>query len=216
MSAKGRQGNVFDFAKAENANPREWYRTPSSCVDAIVPHLGLPRSTIDLGCGDGAIGKALRAHWGPGCTIDGFEIDAKRAAVARESGCYDDIFEGEDGNILTLDTAAFDGADVVISNPAFSHAEGFARQALRLVRPGGVVAFLLRLGWLASRSRVAFHREHPCDVYVLPKRPSFTGNGKSDSADYFWALWGLGRGGRWAVPECDPAPNPTAVVTNAR
>lgn len=117
---------------------------------------------------------------------------------------------------LSEAASAVSGADLIISNPPYSLAEGFARRALELVRPGGTVAFLLRLGWLASRSRVGFHRDHSCDVFVLPKRPSFTGNGKSDAADYFWALWGLGRGGRWAVLECDPALTPTAVVTNAR
>lgn len=204
VSAKGRQAAGFDFARPEVANPLEWYRTPAWCVDAIVPHIGRPRTTLDLGCGDGSIGKALRVKWGSGVTIDGFELDEKRAAVARESLAFDDIHEGTEGDVLALVTDNFNGADCVISNPPYSHAEAFARQALRLVRPGGVVAFLLRLGWLASQSRVQFHREHPSDVFVLPRRPSFTGNGKSDSADYAWFVWGLGRGGRWSALQVLP------------
>lgn len=205
MSSRGRQGNVFDFAKAESANPHEWYRTPEACVDAILPHLGRPRSILDLGCGDGAIGQALRVRLGDAPLIVGVEIDATRATAARalegpgSARAYDHV---ELKDLLATPAPKEDvGADLVISNPPFSLAEPFARRAFALVRPGGVVAFILRLGWLASQSRVAFHREFPCDVFVLPKRPSFTGNGKSDSADYAWLCWGIGRGGRWSVLE---------------
>jgi hypothetical protein len=38
-----------------------------------------------------------------------------------------------------------------------------------------------------------------CDVYVLSKRPSFSGNGKTDATAYAWFLFGPGRGGRWQV-----------------
>jgi hypothetical protein len=31
-------------------------------------------------------------------------------------------------------------------------------------------------------------------------RPSFTPDGKTDSAAYAWLVWGPGRGGRWFAP----------------
>lgn len=89
-------------------------------------------------------------------------------------------------------------ADLVITNPPYSLAMEFVERALREIAPSGEVAMLLRLCWLAGQKRAAFHREHPGDVYVLPKRPSFTGKG-TDSADYAWFVWGPGRGNRWEV-----------------
>lgn len=51
-----------------------------------------------------------------------------------------------------------------------------------------VTAFLLRLNWLASQKRAFWLRKNTPSVYVLPKRPSFTGKG-TDATDYCWAVW---------------------------
>ncbi len=134
----------------------------------------------------------------------GVELDPARARAARalEGSASARVYDRVEQRDLIADPFGDSRLDLVISNPPFSHAEDFARAAMKLVRPGGVVAFLLRLGWLASQSRVAFHRDYPSDVYVLPKRPSFNNKG-TDSADYAWLLWGLGRGGRWSLLDVD-------------
>lgn len=60
-------------------------------------------------------------------------------------------------------------------------------RALQMVSVG--LAFLLRLGFLASRAREALFRKYPpYSVTVLVERPSFTGRG-SDSADYCVVTW---------------------------
>lgn len=206
MSAKGRDRKQKKLAFAEGDNPHEFYRTPAWATRAILPLLGRPSTTIDLGCGDGAIGKALRDAWGDGCAIDGWELDPKRALAATHATTdagvqvYNDVLEDD---LLKIDPADYAGNDLIISNPPYSHAEAFARVALQLVRPGGLVAFLLRLAFVEGQKRVAFHREFPSDVHVLAARPSFNGMG-TDSAAYAWFVWGLGRGGRWSVLEGAP------------
>lgn len=50
--------------------------------------------------------------------------------------------------------------------------------------------------------RADFHRRHPSDVFVLPRRPSFTGGG-TDATEYAWFVWGPGRGNRWYVLTID-------------
>lgn len=40
------------------------------------------------------------------------------------------------------------------------------------------MVFLLCLAWLSSLDRVAFHKKHPSDVYVLDRRPSFAASVK--------------------------------------
>lgn len=177
-------------------HPDDAYFTPSWCVDAILPHLPTAGSVLEPCAGEGAIVLALRAN-GVDC-IDAIEIDAGRAARVRALGGVDLICD----DALAPETVDLWQAPhgLVITNPPFSLAMEFVERAITFQAPHrGTSAFLLRLSWLASSKRAAFHRENPSDVYVLSKRPSFTGDGKSDSADYMWAIWGPGRGGKWSV-----------------
>lgn len=76
-------------------------------------------------------------------------------------------------------------------NPPFNRAEEHIRHALNTSRVGA--AFLLRLAFLETEKRIPFWKEHPAaEVYVLSRRPSFTGGG-TDSAAYGWFVWRKGR-----------------------
>jgi hypothetical protein len=88
--------------------------------------------------------------------------------------------------------------EVVIGNPPYSLAEAFVRRS-RSLWPGAQVMFLLRLGFLASAERASLWADagHP-DVYVLPDRPSFTGDGRTDGADYAWYVWGSETRRKWS------------------
>ncbi len=78
--------------------------------------------------------------------------------------------------------------DLVVTNPPFTLAMEFVQAALKVLSPSGTCAMLLRLNWLASMKRAEFLSRHCPDVYVLPRRPSFTGGG-TDATDYGWFLW---------------------------
>ena len=63
--------------------------------------------------------------------------------------------------------------------------------AIKNARKG--VAFLLRLGFLASVQRAEFWKQNPpTRVIVLSKRPSFTGDGKTDRSEYAFFVWEKG------------------------
>lgn len=152
-------------------DPEDHYVTPSWAVDAILPHLPLAGVVVDAGCGAGGILLRLapRAHR---ADIIGIELNEDRAAsaVTRAAAFHNVTIRRE--NFLTTDIP--DGANLVISNPPFRLAHDFAIRALELTREtAGAVALLLRLDWLGTKQRAAFHREHPSDVYVLPRRPAF-------------------------------------------
>ncbi len=67
------------------------------------------------------------------------------------------------------------------------------KEGTRILDPGcGTGAILRCIG-------AAFPDEFPCDVFVLSRRPSFLGNGMTDSSAYAWFVWGPGRGGRWSL-----------------
>jgi SAM-dependent methyltransferase len=204
----------------------EFARTPGWAVRALFPIVGRPKAVADLGCGDGAIGAEFRKHLGYGAIIAGVEIDPARAASAQALQVHDgerwtpvydaktvrvgDVVEGYSPPLI------HGYFDLVVSNPPFSLAAEFLQEAARVVRPGGLIAFLLRANWLvpAVRSEVRNGLFSPtyghlkADLHFLERRPSFrksTKGNSTDSADYAWHVWGLGRGGRYSVLQCEPA-----------
>lgn len=80
--------------------------------------------------------------------------------------------------------------DLIITNPPFSLALQFLEKSLS---EAPTVVYLLRLRFLASVKRGAWwHMHPPTHQFVLSKRPSFTGDGRNDSADYAWFAWDRG------------------------
>lgn len=163
---------------------------------AILPVVDGPfgaRGIFDPCAGDGALLRACGESWPvpPG----GLEADAQRAQDARASGLAVETRDALESASWGLQGRA------VVMNPPFSQAEAFVRRALveaRATAPDWCVAALLRLAWLEGLRRAPFHREHPANVHVLARRPSFTGGG-TDSTAYAWFVWGPGPGGRWSI-----------------
>lgn len=218
MSATGR-----NLAGSER-HPDDFYETPAWCTRAILPHLAAPMTVLDAGSGTGAILRACGSFWieKPGATrslgmpgpsrgmpflLMGVEQSEERVRQANEFEPYpdrDDLCFAH-GDFFSLrgwiddepsfcDRRGNQNFSLVISNPPYGDAEKFVEHALKI---GTEVCFLLRLNWLASKKRAAFHRAHPSDVFVLPKRPSFTDDGRTDATEYAWFVWGKGRGNQW-------------------
>jgi SAM-dependent methyltransferase len=166
---------------------RDFYATPAWATQAILRELPVG-PVLDPCCGDGALLAEIKGR------TFGIEIDPQRAEAARARGVRAVVT----GDALT-DRAGWVDAAAVVMNPPFSLAEEFVLAALVWAQPRrAAVAALLRLSFLETRRRVPLHREHPADVFVLARRPSFTGKG-TDSCAYAWFVWGPGRGGRWRV-----------------
>lgn len=183
----------------------DFYATPAWVTKAILPHLvkDLPvvdSDVLDPCCGEGAILKvcrevratspAMAAH---GMNLRGIELDRPRGDTCRAAG-----FPCEIGDALLrdFDEDGWGGPNLIITNPPYNLAQSFLERAFDEVGAGGTIAFLLRLNFLGSQKRASSHRAHPSDVYVLPRRPSFTGGG-TDATEYCWMVWGPGRGNRW-------------------
>jgi hypothetical protein len=142
----------------------DWYETPEWATLALLRVLGTqaPSRILEPTAGRGAIVRALRKHW-RGCQVTANEIDAERAELLHDAGATivkvtDFLVEG------------FLAQDLIITNPPFKLAMPVIDRSRQIARE---VALLLRLNFLGSQERAAFWREHPADVYVLPRRPSF-------------------------------------------
>ena len=174
----------------------DFYSTPEWCVHALLNDEDFLRSTdapvvlpdwSDPCAGSGAILSAVRS-WAKGIGIDCPRLH------------WGDIAPRADGmpTVDYLTDVARAPVDLVLTNPPYSLAEEFIRKAATHAKAH---AWLLRLNFLAGQERSGMKRGKPCpslwrdlgtpDVYVLPKRPDFTGGG-GDSCEYAWVVFPVG------------------------
>ena len=182
MSATGRG--------AERAE-RDYYPTPAWCVHRLLDRLDLTRRGsrwLEPCVGDGAIVRAVSdwcgAHGRPDVEWMGIDVHP----LCEPAGSLKRVVQAD---FTWMDGAAWKQIppkpewDVCITNPPYGQAEAFVRLAKRHC---DVVAVLLRLNWLAGGERCDWLQVETPDVYVLPNRPSFTGEG-TDATDYGWLVW---------------------------
>lgn len=182
---------------------QDFYETPAWCVNRLLDAVTFPDGDwLEPAVGNGAIIKAVTnynpksAIWWTATDVrdTSMELNLPLKKLRKESFLF---WEWTDKDYK-----------VVITNPPYSLAEEFIRHALKIPSNPSVV-MLLRLNFLASESRYPLFKEYPPDVYVLPNRPCFTGDGKTDATEYAWFVWPpryeLRRNGRLLVLGTTPA-----------
>ena len=202
MSARGRRKAYVasDALLVEPVAPTEvaafeFYPTPREAILSLLesPLLRLPGGGwLDPCAGTGRIPSTVNTHRGDVawtlCEIDTRHESTLRS-LARPS--VDVLLPFGDFVIRDWDEPL---AEVCLMNPPFSHAQAFVEVAFLRAR---WVAMLQRTNWFAP-SRAAWLRQHAPDIYALPARPSFTGDGKTDAAEYAWFVWPPGQRDRRA------------------
>ena len=171
MSATGR---------SDVRDPSDHYATPAWAVRRLLERVQPPGGLCLEPCaGEGAIIRAVAA----------LRPDVLFHAVECREECIPIL-----DHILHCQVAvhgsfqqvpADDRYTCVITNPPYRSALSFVQHALKFAP---LVIMLLRLNWLASRTRHAWLWKHVPSVYVLPDRPSFV-DGTTDAADYAWMMW---------------------------
>ncbi len=189
----------------------DFYRTPAPVTMALCDELKLrgiePKTILDVGCGDGAIGRVLRETWRQSAII-GVEPNAERATAAESLRhklgrfhVYTHVRQCD----FVPDRATVNGEApwLIISNPPFRHALPFLKLATQRVRSGGHVAFLLISQYDQEtvhddeRGRFLDSLRHSdgSEGYGQLKfkgRIDFRGNGKEDRVCYKWLVIGPG------------------------
>lgn len=167
----------------------DFYPTPGWCVRRFLDEYHFsPKGQrwLEPGVGDGAIIRAVN-EW---LIEKGVDVPEWRGFDVRETALtrgWPRLFVQSpiDAPDLyaRLGNAPF---DVAIGNPPYNKAAAFIDFARRYAN---TVVMLLRLNFLASVKRATFMRQHPPSVYVLPNRPSFVNEGRTDSTEYAWFVW---------------------------
>jgi hypothetical protein len=125
----------------------DFYPTPAWCIDLISERINW-----------GKVGSVMEPCRGTGAILDAVPQD-----MATE---WAEITQGRD--YLTMDLPK---VDLAWTNPPFNLAEEFLRRSLEQAK---TTIYLLRINFLGSAKRRAFHQAHPpTHLYVLSERPSF-------------------------------------------
>lgn len=147
----------------------------------------------DAGCGNGIWGEVARERW-PLAWIDGIDV--------REVPKHETYQGWWTGDFLQLPDVGYPDywivkSHLVMGNPPYRFAEEFVRKALEFTYHGGYVLFLMRLAFLESqRRRDGLFKEFPPRfVGVCSKRPSFTGDGRTNATSFAIFLWQKGYSG---------------------
>lgn len=183
-------------------DPRDFYPTPRGFIRSALGVLDdyllyPPQSILDPGAGRGVWGMEARMKWN-GAFIVGIDD-------------YFDYPESIDAKAWSYDTwrkenflkyNAPNTYDLITGNPPYGMAEPFIRQSIRYLKGGGICAFLLRLEFVAGQKRAGTKRgqkvpglweEYPLRaLHIIPRRISFTGDGKTDAFEYAFFVWQKG------------------------
>ena len=121
------------------------YDGPETIRRALAASGAPPRHgrTLDLGCGTGLMGRAIRPVTDH---LAGVDLSAAMIAKARESGLYDTLTVGSLEDALAATAGSLDlvlAADVLVYCGAL---EGIAAAMAAALRPGGLVAATLQEG----------------------------------------------------------------------
>lgn len=174
MSATNRGGKRIEA---------DFYSTPYETIEALLKNyvVAYPgESILEPSAGNGIIIKSLRDAGYATNYTHAVEIRPEEQKKLRNLADTVRI-----GSFLD-ESQKF---DVIIGNPPFSLAQQFVDKSLELLNPGGRLIFLLRTSFLESKKRFSWWQNKlPTKLYVLSRRPSFTGKG-TDATSYSWFVW---------------------------
>jgi predicted TPR repeat methyltransferase len=116
------------------------YRVPQALCALLAERIaeGDSLDVLDLGCGTGLSGAALR---GLARQLTGIDLSPRMLARARDRGLYDRLIEGDIVQVLAAWNASF---DLVVAADVFVYIgdlEAVVASATRVLRPGGWLAF---------------------------------------------------------------------------
>ena len=175
MSAtnRGSKRSAYDF-----------YATPIECIEKLLDNFIIEKTNINIlepSSGNGNIINVLRDKG----------INGNITAVEIRKEEYNNLLKLADKVVIDdfLQWKTNKNFDLIIGNPPFSLAREFIEKCFEISNEKAKIVMLLRTSFLESKSRFDFWQKHPLSgLYVLSKRPSFTGKG-TDATSYAWFIW---------------------------
>ena len=145
-------GRYDDWAQSYDDDLASWsYQAPAVVADTVVARAPAGESVLDVGCGTGLVGRALRARGFAGRLL-GIDISAASLEVARECGAYHSLERADLQERLAFDDDSVDAVVCVGVMTYLPDVEAVWREFARVARPGGLVVVTQREDLWETRS----------------------------------------------------------------
>lgn len=143
-NARAVQAYYDDWAECYDATLQSWqYRAPEDAANLLSPLLEAGIRVLDIGCGTGQLGQALRKH--AEIELDGIDISSASLQQAKRRGIYGSLLQHDlQKTPLPVGANIYDIAATVGVLTYIGDAETLLRDLCRTVRKGGVIAFTQR------------------------------------------------------------------------
>ena len=128
-----------EWAKGYDDDLASWsYQAPAVVADTVVTRHPQAGAVLDVGCGTGLVGRALRARGFAGQVL-GLDISQASLEIARQGGAYDSVEQADLQQRLPLADDSVDASVCVGVMTYLPEVEAVWREFARVVRPGGLV-----------------------------------------------------------------------------
>ena len=128
-----------EWAKGYDDDLASWsYQAPAVVAETVVSSLPEAGVVLDVGCGTGLVGRALRERGFAG-QIRGLDISQASLEVAQQGGAYDSVEHADLQQRLPVED---DGVDAVVCVGVMTYlpeVEAVWREFARVARPEGLV-----------------------------------------------------------------------------
>lgn len=163
-------GRYDEWAHGYDDDLASWsYRAPTVVAETVVSRLPPPPSegsALDVGCGTGLVGRALRARGFAG-QIHGLDLSRASLEIAQRSGAYDSLEEADLQQRLAFEDDSVDAVVCVGVMTYLPEVEAFWRELARVARPGGLVVATQREDlWHTRTCQAVVDRLHEEGVWV--------------------------------------------------
>jgi hypothetical protein len=194
---------AYGHSQPEERKEADYYPTPDplalACCKRLFSLVPDPNYIIEPSAGGGAFVRAARATW-VNKNIVAIEVRHEEEDQLHRSGA-DNVFVGT--TEFAIKNPAFGGVPLVVGNPPYSLAQVHIMLLLDYLLPGSHIAFLLKLGFLGTKTRADLLWKQGQCKYLIPilGRPSFVKGEKSSSDvnEYGLIVWEVGYEGPMTV-----------------
>ena len=190
-----------DWAGSYDDDLASWsYQAPAVVAETVLGRLPDAGSVLDVGCGTGLVGAALRARGFTGRLV-GLDLSQASLDRARERASYDSLEQADLQQPLPLDDDSVDAVVCVGVMTYLPDVEAVWRELARVVRPEGLVVVTQREDLWPERSCPAVVERlqaeglwTPLDVTgPAPYLPEGYGGGAAVACYYLTARVGAAR-----------------------
>jgi predicted TPR repeat methyltransferase len=148
-----------EWAQTYDDDLTSWsYQAPTVVAETVVTRKPGAHSVLDIGCGTGLVGRALRARGFAG-QILGLDISPASLAIAEQFGAYDSLEQADLQERLAVDDDSVDAVVCVGVMTYLPDVEAVWREFARVARPGGLVVATQREDlWLPRQCQAVVDR----------------------------------------------------------